>query len=130
MSLSEVCKIDLPSLQSIQLGRSTLSGSRFDLSCSLIMRSKNKYIVNTNVDLPKLTSLINSDGYCFFYPRSVTLESSCIYCILSLIDIANLTNLNLTNSFDRVQSKVITSSATLFLLIVDVSAEFVNLVTK
>lgn len=94
------------------------------------MRSKNKYIVNTNVDLPKLTSLINSDGYCFFYPRSITLESSCIYCILSLIDIANLTNLNLTNSFDRVQSKVITSSATLFLLIVDVSAEFVNLVTK
>ncbi|CBK21414.2 uncharacterized protein [Blastocystis hominis] len=73
------------------------------------MRSKNKYIVNTNVDLPKLTSLINSDGYCFFYPRSVTLEN-----------IANLTNLNLTNSFDRVQSKVITN----------VSAEFVNLVTN
>ena len=28
-----------------------------------------------NVDLPNLTSIDNSEGYSFKYPRSVTLES-------------------------------------------------------
>ena len=37
-----------------------------------------------NVDLPNLTSIINSDGYSFYYPRNVTLESISEYWILML----------------------------------------------
>ena len=39
-------EIDLPSLQSITLGRVTLSGRGDDSSCSLIMRSNNEMIRN------------------------------------------------------------------------------------
>ena len=38
--------IDLPSLQSIQLGKGALNGNRYDSSCSLIMRSTNEMIRN------------------------------------------------------------------------------------
>ena len=41
----EVIDVDLPSLQSIQLGYGTLQGSGDD-SCSLIMRSMNSTICN------------------------------------------------------------------------------------
>lgn len=37
MNLNEMIKIDLPSLQSIQLGMGTLEGS-YNKSCSLTMR--------------------------------------------------------------------------------------------
>ena len=130
MNSNEMIEIDLPSLQSIQLGRSALCGNRFDVSCSLIMRSKKKHFTFTNVDLPQLSSLINDDGYSFFYPRSVTLESNPYSIPLSIIDIANLTNINLTNSFDKVQSKVVSSSVVLFFIMLDVSTELAGLFPK
>ena len=45
MNLNEMIVIDLPSLQSITLGNSALSG-RNDSSCSLTMRSNNEMIGN------------------------------------------------------------------------------------
>ena len=43
MNLNEMIEIDLPSLQSIQLGKWALNGIYND-SCSLIMRSNNEMI--------------------------------------------------------------------------------------
>ena len=40
--MNEMIIIDLPSLQSIQLGRSALYRREYDASCSLIMRSMNE----------------------------------------------------------------------------------------
>ena len=45
MNSNEMIVIDLPSLQSIQLGKYTLEG-RDDSSCSLVMRSNNEMIEN------------------------------------------------------------------------------------
>ena len=42
MIMNEMILIDLPSLQSITLGRGALQGSNDDASCSLIMRSMNE----------------------------------------------------------------------------------------
>ena len=42
MVMSEMIVIDLPSLQSIQLGYDALYGRYDDESCSLIMRSMNE----------------------------------------------------------------------------------------
>lgn len=67
--------IDLPSLQSIELGYNSLCGSNFDSSCSLTMRSSHCYLDFRNVDLPKLSSLTSSRGFSFCYPRSVIFES-------------------------------------------------------
>ena len=45
MNLNEMIEIDLPSLQSIHLGKFALQGSYDDnSSCSLIMRSNNEMI--------------------------------------------------------------------------------------
>ena len=44
MNLNEMIDVDLPSLQSIQLGEDALWGSWYDDSCSLIMRSNNELI--------------------------------------------------------------------------------------
>ena len=46
MNLNEMIDLDLPSLQSIQLGWAALEGRRDDDSCSLIMRSTNEMIRN------------------------------------------------------------------------------------
>ena len=46
----EVIDVDLPSLQSIQLGYGTLQGSGDD-SCSLIMRSTNSTICNNEMQI-------------------------------------------------------------------------------
>ena len=74
--------IDLPSLQSIHLGWWTLRGKRDDDSSSLTMRSTNEMVSKWwNVDLPNLSS-INSNGYSFNNPRSVTMESISEYWIL------------------------------------------------
>ena len=45
MISNELIDIDLPSLQSIQLGYEALYGS-YDQTCSLTMRSKNEMIKN------------------------------------------------------------------------------------
>ena len=45
MISNELIDIDLPSLQSIQLGYEALYGS-YDQTCSLTMRSKNQMIKN------------------------------------------------------------------------------------
>ena len=42
MIMNEMIVIDLPSLQSIQLGKGALYGIYNDESCSLIMRSMNE----------------------------------------------------------------------------------------
>ena len=42
MVMNEMIVIDLPSLQSIQLGDCALDGREYDESCSLIMRSMNE----------------------------------------------------------------------------------------
>ena len=44
MNSNEMIDVDLPSLQSIQLGECALAGSWDDDSCSLIMRSNNELI--------------------------------------------------------------------------------------
>ena len=44
MNLNEMIDVDLPSLQSIQLGDSALYGNPWDDSSSLIMRSNNELI--------------------------------------------------------------------------------------
>ena len=44
MNSNEMIDVDLPSLQSIQLGEWTLAGRSWDDSCSLIMRSNNELI--------------------------------------------------------------------------------------
>ena len=46
MNWNEMICIDLPSLQSITLGRNALEGRNDDLSCSLTMRSINEMIGN------------------------------------------------------------------------------------
>ena len=46
MSLNEMIDVDLPSLQSIQLGNSALQGKTDDDSCSITMRSNNEIIWN------------------------------------------------------------------------------------
>ena len=46
MNENEMIDIDLPSLQSIQLGGGALDGRRNDDSCSLTMRSNNEVILN------------------------------------------------------------------------------------
>ena len=46
MNENEMIWIDLPSLQSIQLGSMALSGKENDDSCSLTMRSNNEMIQN------------------------------------------------------------------------------------
>ena len=42
MVMNEMILIDLPSIQSIQLGYGALYGREYDESCSLIMRSNNE----------------------------------------------------------------------------------------
>ena len=44
MNSNEMINVDLPSLQSIQLGESALAGNPWDDSCSLTMRSNNELI--------------------------------------------------------------------------------------
>ena len=46
MNSNEMIDVDLPSLQSIQLGFDALYGIWDDDSCSLIMRSNNEVILN------------------------------------------------------------------------------------
>ena len=46
MNLNEMIVIDLPSLQSITLGKYALEGRQYDDSCSLTMRSNNEMIGN------------------------------------------------------------------------------------
>ena len=46
MNLNEMISIDLPSLQSITLGKWALEGREDDDSCSLTMRSTNEMIRN------------------------------------------------------------------------------------
>ena len=46
MNSNEMIDVDLPSLQSIQLGRSTLYGRDEDDLCSLTLRSMNELILN------------------------------------------------------------------------------------
>ena len=64
--------VDLPHLNSINLGHYALYGRNVD-SCSLKMES-NIDMNELFLDLPNLTS-ITSDGWSFRYPRSVTLSS-------------------------------------------------------
>ena len=45
MNLNEMISIDLPSLQSIQLGDNSLEGKK-DESCSLLIRSINEMVRN------------------------------------------------------------------------------------
>ena len=44
MNSNEMIVIDLPSLQSIQLGKGALEGKKTEKSCSLTMRSNNEMI--------------------------------------------------------------------------------------
>ena len=61
-----------------------------------------------NVDLPNLTS-IKSVGESFYNTRSLTLESIYQYWILIILDIPNLRDVKLNNSFKNVIHPVIQS---------------------
>ena len=68
--------VDLPALQSIILGYRALQGRWNDDSCSLIMRSNNEWFkMICFVDLPNLTSILNSGGGSFCDSCVVILES-------------------------------------------------------
>ena len=64
--------IDLPNLNSIELGLCALDGND-DSSCSLVMKSNIDWM-NWLLDLPNLTS-ITSGGFSFYRAHSVTLSS-------------------------------------------------------
>ena len=70
MNLNEMIDVDLPSLQSIQLGLAALYGRYEDDSCSLIMRSNNELI---GYDLFCRSSKSNINNFC----RLEFLLSSC-----------------------------------------------------
>ena len=112
MNLNNLINLDLPSLRSIQLDRYTLHGNRHNELCSLTMRSMKMDLKWLNIDLPSLKSItiILYEG-SFSYPRNVTLESISQYWGLIELDIPNLQTVKLPGSFQKVQSKSITSIA-------------------
>ena len=61
MNLNEMIDVDLPSLQSIQLGEYALDGRENDDSCSLTMRSNNELI---GYDLFCRSSKSNINNFC------------------------------------------------------------------
>ena len=61
MNSNEMIDVDLPSLQSIQLGEYALDGRRDDDSSSLIMRSNNELI---GYDLFCRSSKSNINNFC------------------------------------------------------------------
>ena len=61
MNSNEMIDVDLPSLQSIQLGEWALHGRDDDDSCSLIMRSNNELI---GYDLFCRSSKSNINNFC------------------------------------------------------------------
>ena len=63
MNSNEMIDVDLPSLQSIQLGGYALVGRDDDDSCSLIMRSNNELI---GYDLFCRSSKSNINNFCTF----------------------------------------------------------------
>ena len=74
-----------------------------------------------NVDLPNLSSIINSQGYSFYYTRLVTLEGSPNIEYWSYVDIPNLHRVDFSDDWDAypfelVQSKSISSSPCLIWL--------------
>ena len=74
MSLNEMIDVDLPSLQSIQLGKSALYGS-CDESCFLRMRSNNEMI---GYDLHCRSSKTNINNKCIFgkFPKYTYVDPS------------------------------------------------------
>ena len=70
MNSNEMIDVDLPSLQSIQLGDGALAGRWGDDSCSLIMRSNNELI---GYDLFCRSSKSNINNFCLLE----FLSSSC-----------------------------------------------------
>ena len=103
---NERIDVDLPSLQSIQLGNEALYGKMRTKSCSLKMRSLIWYDSKwLNVDLPKLIPILNSGGHSFYCCGSVTLESELFQWCKLHSDIPILQYIDLPHSFKRVQSK-------------------------
>ena len=61
MNSNAMIDVDLPSLQSIQLGAGALAGREHDESCSLIMRSNNELI---GYDLFCRSSKFKINNFC------------------------------------------------------------------
>ena len=68
--------LDLPKLQSIELGWSAFEFDGNEESAELVMRSSETEI-DSRSDLPKLTTLVSikEGGWTFHFPRRVILES-------------------------------------------------------
>ena len=68
----EACKVELPSLQSVELGKKAMRGKKIHDQCSLILRGG---CSNTNspADLPSVKSFV-SEGDSFRYPYIVAVE--------------------------------------------------------
>ena len=62
MNSNEMIDLDLPSLQSIQLGESVYAGICNDNSCSLLLRSNNELI---GYDLFCRSSKSNINNFCW-----------------------------------------------------------------
>ena len=73
MRINEMNDLDLPSLQSIQLGQWALDGVLSE-SCSLVMRSIANIEIEYIVDLPNL-SYLHSRGKSFENPSVVKMTS-------------------------------------------------------
>lgn len=100
--------VDLPSLQSIQLGRFAMEGSWSEDSCSIQMMSKAR-LLSLNLDLPMLT-FIHSEGNSFRMCRRIKLKSS-YKSIVEEVDIPNLDTVDLPFfSFSKVIERDVASS--------------------
>ena len=102
--------IDLPSLESIDLGMNSLLGRYNIPECALTMKSMN--MMNSmdiyHIDLPNLSRICsNGNGFC--RPRTVILESNERINCLTDVDIPKCHNIRLFNSFQKVQSLEINS---------------------
>ena len=75
MNSNEMIDVDLPSLQSIQLGGCALRGRWDDDSSSLIMRSNNELIGYDLFCRSSKSTSITSVKWSFYDPRVVTLAS-------------------------------------------------------
>ena len=74
---SHVCDwLDLPELQSIELGWSAFEFDGNEESAELVLRSGETEI-DSRSDLPKLTTLVSikDGGWTFHFPRHIILES-------------------------------------------------------
>ena len=113
--------IDLPELQSINMGEYALSESSL-----LKMRSITYIISLKKLDLFNLQDL--SSQYSGFLVIDTVILESMLKILLITLDIPNLVNVELPESFWHVLSKSVKSNDAYFVLLIDVSPKLADLI--